>query len=57
MNAGITGLAIVVIILIFVLIAIFSNWERQNSNDERVHHERLLEELRNQPWDEVDEYD
>jgi len=57
MSAGGTALAIAIIILVFVMIAIFSHQERQRQSADEVHQKRLLDELKRQPHEEVDEYD
>jgi hypothetical protein len=57
MSAGGSALAIAVIVLFFVMMALWSKRERDTVADRRKHHDRLMEEIRRQPWTEVDEYE
>ena len=56
MNAGGTALAIAAIALVFVMIAILGHQERQRQAADALHEKRLLDELKRQPHDEIDEF-
>jgi hypothetical protein len=56
MSGGGSALVVAFIVLVFVIIALWGKRERDTIAVERKHHDRLLEELKQQPHTENDEF-